>query len=182
MDCKNCMFQFNCVEAREFNIWLIFFFFWIWLCGNTQYWQQSVKHCCLLYFWSPKVRYLIGLCYAGFILECGRRVRSFHCLKIIPLPFSGPNSTPISFLLLVRLWKGLFMLRSKTALTTVSWKLSTFFRKAHSTCTALTQMTGDWLREILSSLITQNILIKKLKCNGCPSTTTLMKSYLCSRS
>lgn len=126
--------------------------------------------------------------------------------KIIPLPknkratFTGQNSRPISLLPLLskvmekiafeQVYKYFFSNRLIT-------KYQHAYREGHSTCTALTHMTDNWLEEIDANrlvgavmldfsaafdLIDHKILLQKLECYGfTPLSLSWMGSYLSNR-
>lgn len=134
-----------------------------------------------------------------------------HCIflekwkesKIIPLPknkraiFTGQNSRPISLLPLLskvmekivfeQIHKYFFSNRLIT-------QYQHAYREGHSTCTALTHMTDNWLEEMDANrlvgavildfsaafdLIDHEILLQMLKCYGLSPTSLLwLKSYL----
>lgn len=127
--------------------------------------------------------------------------------KIIPLPkdkkasFSGPNSRPISLLpaLSKILEKTIFdQIQEYLSVNNLLTKYQHAYRKGHSTCTALTQMSDDWYRDLDNKMICgavlldftaafdvieHKLLLEKLVCYGFkPSAATWMESYLMDRS
>ena len=127
--------------------------------------------------------------------------------KIIPLPkdaratFCGPNSRPISILpVLSKLLEKIVFKQVQDYF--YDYNLTTMYQHAyragHSTCTALTQMSDDWLKSIDDSMlvgtvlldfsaafdvIDHDILISKLSSYGFKSSAILwFRSYLSARS
>ncbi len=81
--------------------------------------------------------------------------------KIIPLlkdnklPFSGPNSKPISILLELSKERIIHVqIQDYFNNNSLITKYQHAYRKGYSTCIALIQMTDDWLREVYNSNIT----------------------------
>ena len=82
--------------------------------------------------------------------------------KIIPLPkdkktsFSGPNSRPISLLpaLSKILEKAVFnQIQDYFSVNNLLTKYQHAYRKGHSTCTALMQMSDDWYRDLDNKML-----------------------------
>lgn len=126
--------------------------------------------------------------------------------KIIPLPkdtrstFSGPNSRPISILpVLSKIMERIIYIQIQNYFdfNRLTTKYQHAYRKGYSTCTALTQMTDDWFREIDNSkvvaavmldfsaafdVIDHELLTGKLISYGfTQNAISLIRSYLCAR-
>ena len=126
--------------------------------------------------------------------------------KVIPLPkntraaFTGSNSRPISLLPVMRklLEKIAFdHIQCYFSMNNLTSIYQHAYREGHSTSTALTQMTDDWLKDIdqqnivgavlldfsaAFDVIDHNLLLKKLKCYGfTPSAVAWIESYLTNR-
>lgn len=126
--------------------------------------------------------------------------------KIIPLPknkkvpFSGANSRPISLLpVLSKMMESIVYDQIKKYLSTnnLVTDFQHAYKEGHSTVTAMTQMTDDWLREIEEKkivgavlidfsaafdIINHNLLLKKLECYGFDqSAVSWFESYLANR-
>ena len=110
--------------------------------------------------------------------------------KVIPLPksgkaaFTGSNSRPISLLpaLSKLLEKIVFdQIQCYFSVNKLTTDFQHAYREGHSTCTALTQMTDDWLKEIDNKkivgavlldfsaafdIIDHNLLLRKHMCYG----------------
>ena len=127
--------------------------------------------------------------------------------KILPLPkdkklpFNGPNSRPISLLpVLSKLLEKLVFEQVQRYFTenSLTTEFQHAYRAGHSTCTAMLQMSDNWLASIDNSmfvgsvsidcsaafdLIDYDLLTDKLECYGFrPSAILMMRSYLTSRS
>lgn len=139
-------------------------------------------------------------------LASGLCPESWKEAKILPIPkdikavFNGPNSRPISILPVIsKLMEKIVYVQiqeyfEKNNLTTM---FQHAYRKNHSTCTAMAQMTNDWLKEMDNSnlvgailldfsaafdIIDHNLLIGKLRCYGLkPSAIAWLESYLSNR-
>lgn len=126
--------------------------------------------------------------------------------KVIPLPkntcaaFTGSNSRPISLLPILSklLEKVVFnQIQCYFSLNNLTSNYQHAYREGHSTSTALTQMTDDWLTHIdqqnmvgavlldfsaAFDIIDHKILLNKLKCYGfTPSAIAWIESYLTTR-
>ena len=123
--------------------------------------------------------------------------------KIIPLPkdgrqaLTGKNSRPIPVLskLMERIVHS--QIQESFDCNGLNTEFQHAYRHNHSTCSALTAMTDDWLKEMdnpkmtgavlldfsaACDVIDYNLLISKLECCGfSPTAIKLMKSYLTSR-
>ena len=125
---------------------------------------------------------------------------------MIPLPkdgrqaLTGKNSRPITILpVLSKLMERIVhsQIQEYFDCNGLNTDFQHAYRHNHSTCSALTAMTDDWLKEMDNSKMTgavlpdfsvafdvidHNLLISKLECYGfSPTAIKLMKSYLTSR-
>ena len=120
--------------------------------------------------------------------------------KNVKLPLSGPNSRPISLLpVLSKIMERVVydQIKFYFSANNLNTDYQHAYREGHSTATALTQMTDDWLKEIEQKnlvgavlldftaafdIIDHGILLKKLECYGFTESAILwMKSYLTNR-
>lgn len=144
------------------------------------------------------------LCYIfNLSLSCCKCPTEWKRAKIIPIPknksvsFTGSNSRPISLLpLLSKIMEKVVADQMKFFFLTngLVTDFQHAYRRGHSTATALTQMTDDWLRQIdqkntvgavmldfsaAFDIINHQILLDKLKCYGFEmSSIQWMQSYL----
>lgn len=151
---------------------------------------------------SPAICHIINLCFKESVCPSKWKIA-----KIIPLPknakmpFSGPNSRPISLLpCLGKLLERVVcdQIQDYFFQNNLITAFQHAYRKDYSTATALTQMTDDWLRAIdeqnlvgavmldftaAFDIIEHDILLEKLHCYGfLDSSLTWMESYLKNRS
>lgn len=177
-----CIFQFNGVEARDVNILLKSLSEYG--SAGTDDLDSKVLNIAADYISGP-VSHILNRC-----LVCGVYPGLWKEGKIIPLlkdnklPFSGPNSRPISILpALSKIMEKIihFQIQDFFNNNSLITKYQHAYRKSYSTYTALIEMTDDWLREIDNSkivgvvmldfsaafdVIDHDILIQKLKGYG----------------
>lgn len=160
MDGKNCMFPFKCVEDRDVKILLKSLPEYG--SAGTDNLDNKVLSIAADYISGP-ISHIVNTC-----LLCGVYPRLWKEGKIIPLlkdnklPFSGPNNRPISILpALNKVMERIIHVQVQDYFNNnnLITKYQHAYRKSYSSCTALIQMTDDWLRGIADSKIAGAVIL-----------------------
>lgn len=150
---------------------------------------------------APAICHIMNMCFMNCLCpQEWKRAKIIPLTKNKKLSFSGPNSRPISLLPVLSKMMETTVYEQTRDYLSINNLLTGFqhaYREGHSTATALTQMTDDWLREIEEKkivgavlldfsaafdIIDHKLLLKKLECYGFDqSAVSWFESYLTER-
>lgn len=197
MEGKTCSFKFKSVSGSKVELLLM-------NCKNKPPGVDSLEHKLLkpiVSIIAPIIAHIINLCFTDNIC-----LQAWKICKVVPIPknkkmpFSGPNSTPISLLPILGKIMERIVYEQIQSYFMNNDLITTFqhaYRGKHSTATALTQMVDDWYKDMEErkiigvvmldftaafDIIDHDLLLKKLEYYGFSRTALLwMESYLSDR-
>ena len=93
-------------------------------------------------------------------LRPGGKLKSFRCPRIVKPPLLAQIADQSAYYQpLENLWEKIVFDHTKCYFTVNKLTTEFVYREEHPTRTALTQMTGDWLREIDDKMIVGAVLL-----------------------